>query len=117
MPPPAHAGYPATPPPAHRRARISVRFANGPGPIAELADRMLIGSQPGACQVVLHDPTVAPQHVEIVRGGDGVFYARDLGSRAGTQIRGHRLGPAPIRLTSGDVLVVGQAALLFEATP
>jgi len=114
-PPPQ--AYPSAAPPSRLpRARISVRSANGPGTVAELAEKTLVGSQPGACQIVVHDPMVAPQHVEIVRAGDGGYYVRDLGTRTGTQIRGQRLGPAPLRLTSGDVIVLGQSALLFEAT-
>ncbi|MBX3188747.1 MAG: FAD-dependent oxidoreductase [Labilithrix sp.] len=108
------AATPQGPPP---RARLSVRQGPGQGSVAELADVTVIGNQPGQATLVLPDPRIGPRHVEITRAADG-FYARDLGWHEGTSCRGQRLGPAPFKLQSGDVLVLGQnVALLFEASP
>jgi pSer/pThr/pTyr-binding forkhead associated (FHA) protein len=97
------------------RARISVRQGPGQGAVAELTDVTVIGSHPGHSTLVLADPRLGPRHVEIMRHADG-FYARDLGSQTGTSCRGQRLGPQPFKLHNGDVLILGQVALLFEAS-
>jgi pSer/pThr/pTyr-binding forkhead associated (FHA) protein len=95
-----------------------VRQGPGQGAVAELADVTVIGNQHGQCTLVLADPRLGPRHVEITRLADG-FYARDLGSQAGTSCRGQWLGPQPFKLHHGDVIVLGQnvVALLFEASP
>ena len=112
-----------TPPPAERpqqqapRARLSIRQGGAQGNVAELADHTVIGNQPGKCHLVVHDPLVFPQHLEIVKRPDG-FYARALDPRIGTSFRGQMLGPMPVKLTSGDVLMLGpRVALLFEGAP
>ena len=92
--------------------------SNRPFNVAELTEMTVIGNQPGQATLVLADPRLGPRHVEIARLPDG-FYARDLGSQAGTSCRGQRLGPTPFKLHNGDVIVLGQnlVALLFEAAP
>ena len=99
------------------RGRISIRQGPGQGSVAELTDRTLIGSQPGAT-LLLPDARVGPMHLEIMRQPDG-FYARDLGSQRGTSCRGQMIGPQPFKLAHGDVIVLGQnaVALLFEGSP
>jgi len=52
-----------------------------------------------------------------VKRPDG-FYARVLDPRIATTWRGQVLGPAPVKLTSGDVLNLGPwVSLLFEGSP
>jgi NADPH-dependent 2,4-dienoyl-CoA reductase/sulfur reductase-like enzyme/pSer/pThr/pTyr-binding forkhead associated (FHA) protein len=99
---------------APARGRISIRQGPGLGAVAELTDVTVIGNQPGQATLVLADPHLGPRHVEILRQADG-FYARDLGFHTGTSCRGQRLGPQPFKLHNGDVLMLGQVALLFEA--
>ena len=56
-------------------------------------------------------------HLEIVKRPDG-FYARALDFRVPTVCRGQVLGPAPVKLASGDVVTLGpRVSLLFEAAP
>jgi nitrite reductase (NADH) large subunit len=108
--PPAHAAL------QRARARISVRQGPGQGAVAELHELTVIGNHPQHATLVLADPRLGPGHVEIKRLADG-FYARDLGSRAGTSCRGQQLGPQPFKLHHGDVLVLAQTiSLLFEAS-
>ena len=84
--------------------------------MAELGDTTLIGSAPGVT-LMLPDPYVAPNHLEITRQPDG-FYARDLGAPTGTGCRGHRLGPIPFKVTNGDLLLLCPSVqLLFEMAP
>jgi pSer/pThr/pTyr-binding forkhead associated (FHA) protein len=99
------------------RARLSVRQGPNAGSIAELADMTIIGSMPGQASLVLPDPYVGPMHLEISRRMDG-FYARDLGTPTGTGCRGQRLGPQPLKLVNGDLLLLGPSIqLLFETAP
>ncbi len=102
------------PPPRMRRARVCVRSGQAPGPVAEIADVIVIGSRQGACNMLVLDPTVHPQHVELSRRPDGI-YARDL-ARA-TYLRGQPL-LAPTRLATGDVLMLSpHISVLFEEEP
>ena len=114
QPPQTPRGASQPPGGAYARGRISVRQGPGAGAIAELADVTVIGNHPGQATLVLADPHLGPRHVEILRHADG-FYARDLGSQTGTSCRGQRLGPQPFKLQNGDILMLGQVALLFEA--
>ena len=115
--PPGAYGRASQLPQSGARGRISIRQGPGQGSIAELADRTVIGSQPGAT-LLLPDARVGPMHLEIMRQPDG-FYARDLGSQRGTSCRGMMIGPQPFKLAHGDVIVLGQnaVALLFEGSP
>jgi pSer/pThr/pTyr-binding forkhead associated (FHA) protein len=100
-----------------RRARLSIRQGPGAGASAELAEQTIIGADPRQCTLVVPDPYVGPRHVEITRFPQG-FFARDLGTPAGTSCRGQRLGPQPFALQHGDVIVLGSnVALVFETSP
>jgi NADPH-dependent 2,4-dienoyl-CoA reductase/sulfur reductase-like enzyme/pSer/pThr/pTyr-binding forkhead associated (FHA) protein len=99
------------------RGRISIRSGTGSVQVAELQDHTVIGSQPGGCHLLVQDHQVLPQHLEIVKRPDG-FYARALDFRVPTVCRGQVLGPAPVKLASGDVLTLGpRVGVLFEGTP
>jgi pSer/pThr/pTyr-binding forkhead associated (FHA) protein len=102
---------------APRRARVTIRAAMGQSPPTELGDRMIVGNQPGACQMLVPDPTIAPQHLELSRHPDG-FYARDLSAALGPTYGTFRQGQpltSPTRLTHGDVLTLGRSVtLLYE---
>ena len=64
------------------------------------------------CEVVLSDPNVSRRHAE-VRPGDGGWTVRDLGSTNGVRVNGRP--PAEAQpLSSGDVLVLGTAELVFQ---
>jgi pSer/pThr/pTyr-binding forkhead associated (FHA) protein len=96
------------------RGRVCIRSATGAIQVAELLDHVIVGNQPGACHLLVQDPQVLPQHLEIAKRPDG-FYARALDLRIATTWRGQVLGPMPIKLTSGDVLTLGpRVSLLFE---
>jgi NADPH-dependent 2,4-dienoyl-CoA reductase/sulfur reductase-like enzyme/pSer/pThr/pTyr-binding forkhead associated (FHA) protein len=99
------------------RGRVSIRLATGAVQIADLQEHFIVGNQPGACHLLVQDPHVLPQHLEIARRPDG-FYARALDLRIATTWRSQVLGPMPVKLTSGDVLTLGpRVSLLFEGYP
>jgi predicted component of type VI protein secretion system len=72
--------------------------------------RLLIG-RAGGCQLVLDDPGVADEHVELVRDLDGVLIHRL--ERAG-QLEINGLAVEHKRLRDADELVLGKTRLLFE---
>jgi len=74
-------------------------------------DRGTIGRS-RTCSVVVADPSVSRQHVELRRDDQG-WYAVELGSTNGTLIDGQPL-TTPRRLTSGAHLEVGHASTRIE---
>jgi NADPH-dependent 2,4-dienoyl-CoA reductase/sulfur reductase-like enzyme/pSer/pThr/pTyr-binding forkhead associated (FHA) protein len=99
------------------RGRVSIRSATGAVQVAELQDHLIVGNQPGACHLLVQDPHVLPQHLEIAKRPDG-FYARALDLRVATTWRSQVLGAMPVKLTSGDVLTLGpRVSVLFEGYP
>ena len=60
-------------------------------------------------------PGISRRHALIrVRGGEATI--EDLGSKNGTHVRGGRL-VGPVALLDGDVLVLGEVALVFRSSP
>ena len=92
-----------------------LRITRGPdqGTLINLADppsRLVIGRGEEA-GLVLRDPDVSREHIEIVRDLDGSL-ARDLGSKNGLEINGKRLRER--RLRHGDLLQLGDTSILYE---
>lgn len=78
------------------------------------ADVWILGAA-SACTVQLHDPTggVSRRHVELARGGDSVWRARDLGSTNGIRHNGDLR--ASFQLVPGDELELGGVSLIAES--
>jgi pSer/pThr/pTyr-binding forkhead associated (FHA) protein len=72
--------------------------------------RLVIG-RAESCQLVLSDPQVSREHVELYRDLDGVMI-RNLSSKNGLEI--NQLLIAQRRLRDGDELSIGSTRLLFE---
>ncbi len=66
------------------------------------------------CDLVLTDPTVSRRHAEIERTSRG-FVVRDLGSRNGTLLEGHRVLQAYVQ--PGDHLQLGKSRLVLKQQP
>ncbi len=82
------------------------------GAVHELhGDRAIIGRSRKS-DLVVSDPSVSRQHVELRRDAQG-WYATDLGSTNGSLIDGQPL-TAPRRLTSGTRIEVGHASAVIE---
>jgi hypothetical protein len=71
----------------------------------------VIGRDVG-CTLRFNDPSVSRRHIRFVRRADDVF-VEDLGSSNGTLLNGRVLS-APIRVLSGDRLVVGTRELTIR---
>ena len=88
----------------------AVRAARGAGVPLPAEGTIVVGRSRG-CDVVLPQPTVSRQHVEL-RALDGAWLAVDLGSSNGTWLMGRRVGRA--RVTPGDELVLGDCPVVLE---
>lgn len=65
------------------------------------------------CDLTLADEDCSRRHVEIVRRGLGIW-ARDLGSKNGAVVDEAPLGDAPVSLSAGAVLRLGNTELVLE---
>lgn len=64
--------------------------------------------------ILINDSAVAPQHIEISKTDKGYFII-DQGSPQGTEVNGQKLNPKrPIRINSGDIILIGATHLQFE---
>jgi len=69
-----------------------------------------IGRHPQST-VFLDDITVSRRHAEVVRGDDGFFVLRDVGSLNGTYLDGERVPEAVLR--EGAQIQIGKFRLVF----
>jgi len=70
-----------------------------------------IGKRPTS-DLVLHDPLVSREHCTIIADSRGKYFARDLKSRNGTFVDGHKVG-ADILLREGMEISIGGVAMTF----
>ena len=76
----------------------------------ELAPINTIGRHPDNSIQIL-DRIISKEHAQILKGGDGRFLLRDLGSLNGTYVAGSRV--SEVVLKHGDELVLGSTHLMF----
>jgi adenylate cyclase len=76
----------------------------------ELAAINTIGRHPDNSIQIL-DRIISKEHAQILRGGDGRFLLRDLGSLNGTYVGGNRVSEHVLK--HGDELVLGSTHLTF----
>src|SRR5438874_8720473 len=76
----------------------------------ELAAINTIGRHPDNSIQIL-DRIISKEHAQILKGGDGRFLLRDLGSLNGTYVAGSRV--SEVVLKHGDELVLGSTHLMF----
>lgn len=72
--------------------------------------RISVGRSAGA-DVPLDDPDVSRLHCTVTVEQDGRVTVADLGSTNGTTLDGSGVGDAPVRMTPGSLLRVGESAL------
>jgi sigma-B regulation protein RsbU (phosphoserine phosphatase) len=63
-------------------------------------------------EIYVDEPVVSRRHAEIFRS-DEAYYVKDTGSRNGTLVNGERISHA-VRLSTGDVVGVGNSRIVFE---
>ncbi len=95
-------------------------LASGPefeGQSWSAAERLRVGRVPGL-EVVLEHPSVSRHHAELVLTEPG-WVVRDMGSRNGTFLNGHRVGQAGRSVRAGDVVRFGRinATVSFPGQP
>jgi len=98
--------------PAAYVARITVRRPDGEQQVVPLgAEPVTVGRADGNT-IVIKDAAVSRKHMEIMRGNDGLYYARDLGSANGLVVNGRAEQTAS--LTPGDLIEIGAYLLIFS---
>lgn len=86
--------------------RLQMQNGPEPGRSYELrGDSLTIGRYPLA-DIVIDDPDVSYRHALLTRHGS-TYRIADLGSDAGTYVNGRRVGPEPVALGPGDVVLLG----------
>jgi hypothetical protein len=88
------------------RARPILLRAPPPG-----AELPLVVGRGAGCNLLLSDPTVSRQHIELRREGDA-WIVHDLGSLNGVSVNGWRVDRAELR--NGDVISLGAVELVFD---
>ena len=96
------------PPPAELGAYVLVLIL-GRGEWRPIRDKVLVGSD-ASCDLVLNRPGVSRRHCWL-KPEDGDWEIHDCGSTNGTHLNEARVSSA--RLVSGDVLLIGQATLVY----
>jgi hypothetical protein len=102
------------PAPAPQRAPSLRAALRGPQGEWELSNEVTVVGRSRRCDIVLADPNVSRQHIEIRRQGDG-FMLRDLGSTNGTRLNRRDVKQAVLQ--HGDRIELGATELLFERLP
>ena len=106
---PAAAAVAAAARPSLMRAAL-----RGPQGEWELRGEVTVVGRSRRCDIVLSDPNVSRQHIEIRRQGDG-FMLRDLGSTNGTRLNRRDVKHAVLQ--HGVRIELGATELLFERLP
>ena len=73
--------------------------------------RVVLGSDPSVCDIVLAGPRVARQHA-VIQYSDGCYFLQDLGTASGTHINGHKI-TGIIELRAGDRIHLWPHTLRF----
>jgi hypothetical protein len=108
--PPVAAAAVAAPPVASPPKALSRTVLRGPGGEWELRDAVTVIGRSRRCDVVVNDPNVSRQHVEIRRQDDG-YVARDLDSTNGMRVNRRAVKQAVLQ--HGDRIELGTTELLF----
>ena len=92
---------------------LSLKKPNGEERTAEVdSDQFVIGKRPSN-DLVLQDALVSRRHCAVIRDNQGKYFLRDLDSRNGTFVNGHRV-EADVMLRDGMEIRVGQVSMTFH---
>ena len=95
-------------------AQLVVLDGPGAGQRHMLKEECMIG-RTAAADLALVSDGVSRRHAEVY-AMEGEFWVCDLGSTNVTCINGTKLGTAPAKLLSGDVLLIGDVQIRYEET-
>ncbi len=98
--------------PAAYVARVTVRRPDGGQHVVPLGTEPVTVGRSDGNTIVIKDDWISRKHMEIARGADGFYYARDLGSANGMRVNGQAAQSAALK--PGDLVQLGQYLLLFS---
>lgn len=109
------ASAPETPaPPAVRP--LAGWYRSGRAIPARGAESITLGRSPSHAAGQVNHPQVSSNHAALERRADGKWYVRDLGSQAGTFVRGRQLQPnTPAPVEPGEVILLGSVPVHIAA--
>jgi serine phosphatase RsbU (regulator of sigma subunit) len=81
----------------------------------ECAEGAIVIGRAADVDLSVNDASMSRRHVRVF-AADGGWFVEDLGARNGTTLNGQRL-TAPARLGHGDVLRLGETAVIVDASP
>ena len=64
--------------------------------------------------VVINDPYVGRNHLQLIQKDDGAFYVVDFGSKNGTYVNGNKVH-GEVRLSSSDIVRIGNTTLPWKS--
>ncbi|MDQ7779825.1 MAG: FHA domain-containing protein [Planctomycetota bacterium] len=95
-------------------AQIIIRYEGKESIVPLTAENTLIGRS-AKNQVMLKDASLSREHCAVVRGADGLYSVKDLGSRNGTLVNSEKLGEGALKkLEVGDKIEIGATMIIFE---
>jgi len=94
-------------------ALLEINDQDSPSTRVEIGDHAVIGRL-RECTVQLREPHASRRHAELFKRGDD-WYIMDLDTRNGTLVNGKTISES--RLTSGDVITIGKATIIFHEKP
>lgn len=97
--------------------KARIRIFSGPlaGQTIEVTTRLVVGREPD-CNLRLPCEFVSRHHCALQRD-DFALRIRDLGSKNGTFVNGHRIATGEAILLHDDLVAVGATQFLIELTP
>ena len=92
--------------------QLIMRTGPTPGAVYTLEGEQLMIGRDSTNEIVINDAEVSRRHAHLTFQG-GKYVLEDLGSTNGTFVNGIRLD-SPRRLSSGDLIRVGETQLRYE---
>lgn len=86
--------------------RLQTQSGSQPGREYELSTASLTVGRYPLADIVIDDPDVSYRHAILTRAGE-TYRIADLGSDSGTYVNGQRIGPEPVVLAHGDIILLG----------
>jgi Ca-activated chloride channel homolog len=93
-------------------AAVVVAVGPGEGKRFALRGEATIG-RTAAAEIAIESASISRRHAEIY-ALEGAYWLTDLGSTNITEVNGARVANAPVKLTHGDVIRIGQVELRYE---
>lgn len=77
--------------------------------------KVLLVGRAKECNIMIDDPQVSRNHLQLIQTDENLAYVVDLKSRGGTYINGHKIeSDKPKQLNEGDIIRIGSTLLKWS---